>query len=142
MEHLCPICAIDASSHSFECLYNDNGMLVFYTCPAKATKYNDSDGILAHFKNVLDHYTDNYWKWIFDFQGFELKHALEITTAIGISKLINEYSNYLIEIDVINTNGYTYNMMRLITPFLNEGVKNKIKLNQNKMNILHVKNGF
>jgi hypothetical protein len=128
MEHLCPICAIDASSHSFELLSRDNGINVFYTCPAKATKYNDRDGILAHFKNVLDHYKDNYWKLIFDFQGVEFKHMMEINIAIGISKLINDYSTYLTEIQIINTNSYTYTMLRIVTPFLNSDVKNKINI--------------
>jgi hypothetical protein len=128
MEHLCPICAIDASSHSFELLSRDNGINVFYTCPAKATKYNDRDGILAHFKNVLDHYKDNYWKLIFDFQGVEFKHMMEINIAIGLGKLINDYSTYLTEIQIINTNSYTYTMLRIVMPFLNSDVKNKINI--------------
>jgi hypothetical protein len=128
MEHLCPICAIDASSHSFELLSRDNGINVFYTCPAKATKYNDRDGILAHFKNVLDHYKDNYWKLIFDFQGVEFKHMMEINIAIGLGKLINDYSTYLTEIQIINTNSYTYTMLRIVMPFLNTDVKNKINI--------------
>ena len=128
MEHLCPICAIDASSHSFELLSRDNGINVFYTCPAKATKYNDRDGILAHFKNALEHYKDNYWKLIFDFQGVEFKHMMEINIAIGLGKLINDYSTYLTEIQIINTNSYTYTMLRIVTPFLNSDVKNKINI--------------
>lgn len=129
---LCPICAVDASSHSFYLLYHIDGQLVFYTCPSDATKYKDGAGILAHFKNVLDHYKclDNYWKWIFDFKGFELKHMMEITTAIGIAKIVNNYSKYLTEIHVINTNGYTHTMLRIIMPFLNDGITDKIKLNQ------------
>jgi hypothetical protein len=128
MEHLCPICAIDASSHSFELLSRDNGINVFYTCPAKATKYNDRDGILAHFKNALEHYKDNYWKLIFDFQGVEFKHMMEINIAIGLGKLINDYSTYLTEIQIINTNSYTYTMLQIVTPFLNTDVKNKINI--------------
>jgi hypothetical protein len=128
MEHLCPICAIDASSHSFELLSRDNGINIFYTSPAKANKYNDRDGILAHFKNMLDHYKDNYWKLIFDFQGVEFKHMMEINIAIGIAKLINDYSTYLTEIQIINTNSYTYTMLRIVMPFLNTDVKNKINI--------------
>ena len=141
MEHLCPICAIDASSHSFELLSEhellSHGNLlshdeinVFYTCPAKATKYNDLDGILAHFKNALDYYKCNEKKWelIFDFKGVEFKHMMEINIAIGLGRLINDYSKYLNQIRIINTNGYTYSMLRIVTPFLNTDVKNKIVL--------------
>ena len=128
MNALCPICAIDASSHSFDFLYCVDGVNVFYTCPANAIKYNDKDGILLHFKLALDHYkcADTYWKWIFDFRGFELKHLIEINMAIGIAGIIHSYSNYLTQIQIINTNGYTYSMMQLVTPFLNESIKDKI----------------
>ena len=130
MNMLCPICAIDASSHSFDFLYCMDGVNVFYTCPANASKYNDKDGILLHVKLALDHYkcADTYWKWIFDFRGFELKHALEINTAFGIAGIIHSYSDYLTQIQIINTNGYTYSMMQLVTPFLNESIKDKINI--------------
>ena len=51
---------------------------------------------------------------------------LEINTAISIAKLINIYSCYLIEIKIINTNRFTYSMLRIVIPFLNSSVKNKI----------------
>ena len=127
---LCPDCDIDNKNHSFVQLWRENDIHVFYSCPGNAIKYNDTSGILLHFTNVLSYYkcSDTYWKWIFDFKGFEIKHMLEISTAIGIAKLINNYSNYLLEIKIINTNIFTYSMLRIVKPFLNDGVKNKIEI--------------
>ena len=118
--NLCPDCAIDESSHSFKLLYHVDGINVFYSCPSSATKY-EIDGILKHFTLLLDHYncSRSYWKLIFDFNEFGIKHALEINVAIGIARLINNYSKYLTEIRIINTNIYTYSMMRIVMPFLN-----------------------
>jgi len=131
MNVLCPICAIDSTSHSFYLLYQDEGKHVFYSCPSQASKYNDMDGILSHFKNVLDHYncSEILWSWIFDFKGFELKHTFEIQIAIGLAKIINNYSKYLTEIRIINTNFYTHSMLRIVRPFLNNHIQNIIKLN-------------
>jgi len=128
--NICPICAIDASSHSFNLLYHMDDVLVFYSCPANASKYNDTEGILTHFKFALDFYKcfENSWEWVFDFKGFELKHMMEIRTAIGISEIINNYSKYLTKIRIINMNCYTHSMMKIVTPFLNESIKNKIDL--------------
>jgi hypothetical protein len=105
-------------------------VLVFYSCPANASKYNDTEGILTHFKFALDFYKcfENSWEWVFDFKGFELKHMMEIRTAIGISEIINNYSKYLTKIRIINMNCYTHSMMKIVTPFLNESIKNKIDL--------------
>lgn len=128
--NICPICAIDASSHSFDFLYVNDGVNVFYTCSANAIKYNDKDGILMHFKRVLDYYKcfENGWEWIFDFRGFELKHMMEIKTAIGIAEIINNYSKYLTKIRIINMNRYTHTMMKIVMPFLNKDVQSKIVL--------------
>ena len=130
MMNICPICAIDASSHSFDFLYVNDGVNIFYTCSANATKYNDTEGILTHFKLSLDFYKcfEKSWEWIFDFRGFELKHIMEIRTAIGIAEIINNYSKYLTKIRIINMNRYTHTMMKIITPFLNKDVQSKIYL--------------
>jgi hypothetical protein len=130
IQGLCPDCDIDNKSHSFVQLWRENDIYVFYSCPGTAIKYNDSVGILRHFTNVLSYYKCNetYWKWVFDFNGFSLKHMLEINTAIAIAKLINTYSNYLLEIKIINTNIYTYSMLRVVMPFLNDSIKNKIEM--------------
>ena len=125
---LCADCDIEHKNHSFIPLSLDNDICVFYSCPGNAIKYNDTAGILRHFENVLYYYNcdEKYWKWVFDFKGFELKHMLEITTAICVASLINNYSNYLLEIKIINTNIFTYSMLHIVKPFLNSYVKNKI----------------
>ena len=96
MEHICKICHEDSTSHSFSKLCEIKGVSVFYTKPADATKYTDTEGILAHYDNMLKHNGDKPWTWIFDSNGFGMKHALEINTGIGIAKLItSKYSKNL-----------------------------------------------
>jgi len=125
---LCIDCDKNPLSHSFHLLWREEGVNVFYSCPSKAIKYNDTSSILSHFNAILSYYNclNSYWKWVFDFNGFELKHMLEINTVIGIAKIINSYSSYLIEIKIINTNMFTYSMIQIVLPFLNASVKNKI----------------
>jgi hypothetical protein len=127
---LCPDCDLNNKNHSFVPLECNNDIYVFYSCPGDAIKYNDTAGIIRHFDNVLSYYKcyETYWKWVFDFKGFEFKHSIEITTAIRLARLINNYSNYLLEIKIINTNMFTYSMLQIVKPFLNSDVKNKIVL--------------
>ena len=51
---MCLICQQDPGSHSFE-FYGKSkeGMYMYYTCPAKATRYWDTKGILNHYEEVL-----------------------------------------------------------------------------------------
>ena len=126
---ICHSCELIQNSHSFIHLYTYNGIHVLYSCPSIAIKYYDTPGILLHFENLLNYYKcdEHYWEWHFDFEGFGIKHMLEINTAIGICKLINKYSNYLLKIKIVNTNFFTDKMVKIVTPFLNENVKNKIE---------------
>jgi hypothetical protein len=125
---LCADCDSVPFSHSIILLFKKEGIHTFYSCPSKSIKYNDTTGILNHFNSLLSYYNclNNYWEIIFDFNAFELKHMLEINTAIGMAKLINTYSCYLLKIQVINTNLFTYSMLQVVLPFLNSSVKDKI----------------
>ena len=61
---------------------------VFYTKIANAIDYDDVDGILEHYRKFLELINTNNWIWIFDCDGLEIKHCFEITTSIGINKII------------------------------------------------------
>jgi hypothetical protein len=52
---MCKICDEDSSSHSFEFVgRTTDSKNIYYTCPAKATKYWDTKGILSHYDEILD----------------------------------------------------------------------------------------
>jgi hypothetical protein len=120
---------MDPTSHSFKKLSEKNGVVLYYTNPSKAKLYKDKDGILQHYTNALDSVGDNKWVWIFDSDGFDVKHALEVQTGIGIAKLITgKYGINLEEIKIINPTWHIKTMLTAVWPFLNERTKQKIKV--------------
>ena len=104
MIYSCPICLKDPTSHSFKKVADKNNINYFYTCPAKATKYNDNKGIIEHYKGTLNNYPNQIWIWIFDSKDFSTKHLLNIPLAIDLAKLISSYSSTLLKIEIINRN--------------------------------------
>ena len=103
MDKICQKCTMDPTSHSFRKISDKNGVVTYYTNPTKAKLYTDSEGILEHYHNALNTVGDKKWIWIFDSDGFDVKHALEISTGIGIAKLITgKYGNNLQEIKIIS----------------------------------------
>tara|TARA_A100001015_G_C14791168_1_gene633135 strand:+ start:419 stop:808 length:390 start_codon:yes stop_codon:yes gene_type:complete len=125
---MCEICIREPGSHSFEFIRQENNINYYYTCPAKATKYWDTKGILNHYREVLNNNNNAPWIWIFDGSGFGLKHSLKIDTALGLIQLLKEdYGNSLIEIHIINPGIYIKSFYTLIHGFLNDNIVEKIK---------------
>jgi len=125
---MCIICDQDPGSHSFEFYGKTNeGIYMYYTCPANATRYWDTKGILSHYKEVLEQNNNNKWIWVFDSDGFDLKHSLEIETAIGIIKILSQYDDSLCEIQIVNANLLIKTFYTLIYSFLSTNIINKIR---------------
>lgn len=125
LDNLCPICIKEPNSHSFRKISEHN----FYTCPAQASKYNDTEGILNHYRLHLERHCPNTWIWIFDCKGFELKHMLELKTAYGIVSLLNEkYGTYLQKIIIINQTWHIHSILTIIMPFLNKKIQSLIEI--------------
>jgi hypothetical protein len=125
LDNLCPICTKEPNSHSFRKIAEHN----FYTCPAQASKYNDTQGILNHYRLHLEKHGPNPWIWIFDCKGFELKHMLELQTAYGIVSLLNEkYGTHLKKIIVINQTWHIHSILTIIMPFLNKEIQSLIEI--------------
>ena len=123
MEDICKTCHEDSTSHSFSKLCELNGVAIFYTKPADAKKYFDTKGILSHYDNMLKYNGNKPWQWIFDSEGFEMKHLLEISTGIGIAKLItSKYSKTLQSIIVKNATWHIKLMYFIVAPFLSKEV--------------------
>jgi hypothetical protein len=125
---MCEICIKEPGSHSFELLKQDNNVNYYYTCPAKASKYWDTPGILNHYREVLDSNNHRPWIWVFDGEGFGLKHSLKIDTALGLIRLLKEqYGDSLMEIHIINPGIYIKSFYTLIYKFLNNDIIQKIR---------------
>jgi len=129
---LCKICKEDFTSHSFNHVCHTlAGGHIFYTKISNASKYDDTEGIVAHCTNYLNYIKPEKWSWIIDFEDFGIKHTLGINTGIQLSKLINKYGR-LFELVVINTNILVEQMMKMIKITLNKEYHHCIKIVHNK----------
>jgi hypothetical protein len=128
MPYTCKICDNDPSSHSLKNIGTIDSITYYYTCPAKATKYNDVVGITEHYDGVLSENT-NRWIWVFDCNKFSAKHLLEINVGIQLAKLIStKFSSTLDSIIIINPTWHILVVMRIVNPFLNSHMKSIIKI--------------
>lgn len=120
MSKICSECHRNPSSHSFSKLCKTNGVHIFYTKPADAEKYDDTDGIIHHIDRILSQYDKKEkWAWIIDTSGFEYKHMLQINLTKRLIELINnKYISTLEYIHVKNINTYVNQLVTLLTPFL------------------------
>jgi hypothetical protein len=124
----CPICLNAPNSHSFQLLGVFNDILYMYTCPEKAILYDDVEGILNHYRGILDTIQGRNWIWFFDASGFSQKHYFQIKLSIELAKLITNptYSNTLHSILIYNPTWHVNMTLTLVKPFLSNSVKNKI----------------
>jgi hypothetical protein len=120
----CPVCALDATSHSLKRLENlEDGTVVMYTKPADATRYWDRDGILFHYDSVLSQISGD-WVWVFDADGFSAKHMFEIDVATSLARLISsKYSERLRKIIIKNPSPIVEFVIIIVKPFLNKRMK-------------------
>lgn len=114
--YTCPLCAVNPSSHSFKKMAEKNGIVYFYTCPAQATEY---EGIIDHYEGVLREIKKK-WVWIVDGKGFGLTHAMQINTAIELSKFISKCN---VKIIIINPTIYITMTHKIVMPFLNVNIE-------------------
>ena len=133
----CDICATNPNSHSFKRIpppksqnnSDSENIKYFYSCPAKASKYEDHDGIIKHVDNMLSHINGDPWIWMFDSTGFGVKHYLEIRTAQSLAKLISDkYSNSLRQIIVLNPSWHMRLTINVVWPFLSDKIRQSILL--------------
>ena len=144
MENICYKCYLNPNAHSFKILsgnekkniFNkyinnlidvDDKTIIFYTCPSDAIEYNDSDGILLHYENMLKKNGNKDWIWIFNCNNLDIKHSLEFNTAKRIAQLVStKYMHNIKKIYVINSNYVINIILNFVWPFLNDKLKNLI----------------
>ena len=126
MDKICKTCAADPDSHSFKRIAEKCGVSIFYSKPSSAKLYKDTEGILAHVGNVLAQYGDKKWVLIIDGDGFDIRHATEISTGLGLLKLINMYSKTLVELKLINPSWHMKGALKLADSEFTEEMRSKI----------------
>lgn len=138
MEKICPKCAVDPMSHSFKKISEKGGVTLFYSHPSMAKLYDDTEGILNHVENMLIANGAKKWSCIIDGDGFDIKHAVEVRTGIGLMKLLVEkYGKTLVEFKVINPTWHINGMLKLASTTLPPDMFAKVKiLDDRKRSIL------
>jgi hypothetical protein len=129
MEKICKKCALDPMSHSFKKLTERSGVLVYYSHPSAAKLYDDTEGILRHIDQMLAFHGNRKWSCIFDGDGFDIKHAVQLNMGIGLIRLLSEkYGETLHEIKVINPTWHISGMLKLLSSMINSTLFAKIKV--------------
>ncbi len=130
----CPKCLAEPGSHSFyKMKETKEGISVFYTCPAKTKYPNDNQGIMEHYAGIMEDNGSKPWIWIVDSNGFSMEHALNISLAKDLAKMINDkYSHNLKKIIIVNPTWHINTTLAVVKPFLSDRVnqliyKSKVK---------------
>jgi hypothetical protein len=132
MSNICQICKKNPKAHSFHKLYEHKKISFFYTNPAEAEKYDDVDGIIKHMDNMLKQQAKNKWAWIFDAQGFECKHMIQLNLTKRIIDLISKsHSSNLEYIHIKNVNSTIKQFFHTIKPLINNHeLGNKVRFDE------------
>jgi hypothetical protein len=129
MEKICAICAKDPTAHSFKKIADKNGIVTFYTKPSAATRYSDAENALKHLENSLQSIGQKKWTWLFDGDGFDAKHAMELGMARSILDLIqNKYINQLHQIILINSSWHIKAVIKAGSIAMSDNLQSKIKM--------------
>lgn len=98
-----------------------------YTKPADASRYWDRDGIVLHYDIVLSQIEGN-WVWIFDADGFSIKHMMEVEVATSLARLISsKYSERLQKIVITNPSPIIELIIIVVLPFLNSKLRGLVQ---------------
>ncbi len=124
----CPICTQDPATYVFRKVAEHTTHLVFYTHPSKVKKEYPPEDIITHYRHRLDEKGDNKrWVWIFDGSQFDTDHIMELKTGQGIAELLKgRHGDSLIEINVINPTIHLKVLLKVIQPFMEDGLKAKL----------------
>jgi hypothetical protein len=129
MTFTCSHCEKDPNSHSFLKLSEQDGVAVMYSCPAKATLFDDYDSTMTHVEGVLAENGTKPWVLVVDSAKFGVKHAKEVKLAIDVGELITiKYGNNLKKINVINATPHIKNLFAVAWPFITDETKAMLQI--------------
>lgn len=130
MVFVCKYCENNKSLHTFRIKEENEFNVVFYSCMSEA-KDKNIEQIIYHFSGTLLHHhesCDKTWSWIIDSKNFKFEWHF-FTLFKEILKLYDKYQKTLLEIQIINMNGWMKFFIKMCTPFMSKDLKNKLKFN-------------
>lgn len=129
MPYTCSICLLNPQSHSLTKILEKDNTIYFYTCPSNSFLHFDKTGIISHYNGVLSEIPENKeWVWIFDGTYYNAQRGLHIDLAICMTKIIKQFSNNLKKIIIINPNLYISSIYKIVSPFINNKMKNVVNI--------------
>ena len=124
---VCKKCKQGRKAHSFEDFGTlQNGVRVFYTCPADREDFND-DNFLEEFSQHLQATENKPWIWIFDCKGYQAKHMLSLKDSMGLLNLFETtYRHSLQGMYVVNEAWYFHLFLKSVKPFMKKETQEKL----------------
>lgn len=122
----CDKCYKQPGAHSIR-IIKDGEIPILYTKIAEAKEYDDTLGILQHYRNLLKLLGEKKWIWVFDCNDLELKHCFEIRTSRGIIDLLRENGKNK-KIFVINSNAFLTIILDSCKLFLDSSISDKMEI--------------
>ena len=133
MNKICEACAADPMTHSFKKVGEKKGILMFYTKPSQAKRYDDTEGILAHVSKAMEPCKEKKWICIIDGDQFDAKYSFELQTGRGLMELFfTKYIDTLVEVKVINPSIYVRSLITLLSSRMEEDKLSKITVLDDK----------
>lgn len=127
----CDICKVEPGAHSFTYLFRtkrkDIYEYVFYTCVGDARRYGDADNVVKHYENCLNLMNPDSWIWIFNCDGFTMRHYTEFSTIKKLTKAVNDYGKVR-DVYLVNSTGFMDLVFKIIKPILDNETFKKIKI--------------
>jgi hypothetical protein len=125
----CSRCAIIPNAHSFTHFGAVNGIELFYTSPARAHDYKETEETFNYYKMHINAAKNSKWIWIVDCEGMKMKHysSIDIIKKL-IQMLLDEHKGALQSIWIIHPNTWIKTAVALMKPFLKKDTLEKIQV--------------
>ena len=138
----CWICQQEPGSHSFAKIPSQNpDITLFYSCPAKSTRYFDKDS-----KNVVDHFrlhleslrlknnTIQPWAYVLDLEGYTLRHSMQLPASIALVNLVKEnYIQSLKKVWILHYSWPFKMVMNILLAIVPEDIKKIIEFSDHRV---------
>lgn len=135
MDKICKKCASDPMSHSFKKISEKGGVLTFYTQPSQGKLYDDKEGILLHVDNALKMIGNKKWRCIVNGDGFDMKHAMQVSIGSELLKLfLGKYGEHLEEVKIINPSWHIMGIIKALPMMIDDpSAIKKVKILDDRM---------
>jgi len=126
---LCTACALNPEAHCFVKFGKIGDVFLYYTAPARARDYKESESQLANMKAHLETTKPHQWIMIVDCKGMQLKHMNSVTFSTNLATiLVNEYKHTLRAIWVLHANSWVNSILNLFNSIFSRDTMSKIHL--------------